>query len=72
MAAQVKQTNAKLKVHCQTQEDGVKKTRIITINNINPEANNDNLYLLANKLSNLVEDTMTKVVRARDEVLEQI
>lgn len=72
MTAQIKSTQAKLKVHCQTQEDGVKKTRIITINNINPMADNDNLYSLAEKLSGLVEDTMSKVVRAKDEILEQI
>lgn len=72
MAAQVKESMTKLKVHCQKEEDGIKKTRIITINNINPEATNDKLFLLAGKISNLVEDTQSKVVRADDKVLAEI
>lgn len=71
MATSVKEKITKLKVHCQREEQGIKKTRIITINNVDDKATNDALYQLAEAISGLVEDDMSKVVRADDQILQQ-
>lgn len=71
MATSVKEKITKLKVFYQSAVGDIKKTRIITINNVDDKATNDALYQLAEALSSLVYDDMSKVVRADDQVLTQ-
>lgn len=71
MATNVKEKITKLKVFYQSAVGDIKKTRIITINNVDDKATNDALYQLADALSGLVYDDMSKVVRADDQVLAQ-
>lgn len=71
MAVIEKDKKTKLKIFFGYENAGVKKTRIVTINDIDEKAANEHLYTLSEQIAGLVTDDLTKIIKADDVLLEQ-
>ena len=69
MAVKVKETRLKLKAYFVDDSSGTDKTKVFTINDINPQATNEHLYSLASALNPLIEGSFSKAVRGEDQIL---
>lgn len=69
MAVKVRETRLKLKAYFVDESSGTDKTKVFTINDINPEATNEHLYSLASALNPLIEGSFSKAVRGEDQIL---
>lgn len=69
MAVKVKETKIKLKAFFADNSSGTDKTKVFTINDIDPQASNDNLYALASSLNPLIEGDFVRAVKGKDETL---
>lgn len=69
MAVKVKETKIKLKAYFSDNESGTEKTKVFTINDIDPAASNENLYALATSLNPLIEGDFRRAVKGKDETL---
>lgn len=69
MAVKIKETKIKLKSFFRDESTDGGKTKIFTINDIDPAASNENLYSLASSLNPLIEGNFFKAVKGKDETL---
>lgn len=69
MAVKIKETKIKLKSFFRDESTDGGKTKIFTINDIDPAASDENLYSLALSLNPLIEGNFFKAVKGKDETL---
>lgn len=69
MAVKIKETKIKLKSFFRDESTDGGKTKIFTINDIDPAASNENLFALASSLNPLIEGNFFKAVKGKDETL---
>lgn len=69
MAVKVKETKIKLKSFFRDESTDGGKTKIFTINDIDPAASDENLYRLASSLNPIIEGDFFRAVKGKDETL---
>lgn len=69
MAVKITDTKIKLKAFFRTELSDGAKTKVFTLNDIDPAASNENLYALASSLNPLIEGDFSKAVKGKDETL---